>query len=105
MAITRFSLYVERAARLNLTLCPYQAADGRTFVAVSKGALPIADVEDKRLRQWLTIYTEQQAQLSRRPAPVVAPLVRPAALPVDPTRSRRSAAASSTPNLGGASAR
>ena len=66
MAITRFSNQMERAARLDLTLHPYQAADGRPFVAVCKNAVQLADVEEKRLRHWLTAYAEQQVLNSPR---------------------------------------
>jgi len=76
MGITRFSNQVERAARLELTLHPYQAADGRAFVSVCKSAVQLADVEEKRLRHWLAAYGEQLALNSprRRPANGVLPV-------------------------------
>ncbi len=72
----KFATKVVRAKQLRLTLCPYQAADGRTFVRICQGPVELADLDDDEVATWLAKRADENRQtgtsLETRRPPVTA---------------------------------
>ena len=69
----KFSNHLVRAKRFNLTLSPYQTAEGSTFIRISRGALQIADIPEREIPRWMATTFATKAHRPERTSPSELP--------------------------------
>lgn len=58
----------KRAMLLDMTLIPYQSADGQDFVRIFHGETELADLEESEVAAWLAAQRRQTATQRRQTA-------------------------------------